>query len=410
MSDIAKRGLRAVRQWLRLVQPRPAILILLLAMSVSCDVFYLSVGWWFGAWPDARPFFLPRDVLLAMGSFWMGIHRVIVKHPALDQQHYLWLMQMPWVRGKPLPRGPVHLVIQDVLLLGLLLLLGVHHQVLPWVSVPFAFLSGYLIALAKALWQTGTAAAAFYTLLVLGMAVHCLSWLPEAALIVGVIAYCLAISAYWQSLLRFPWLREITMAMQSANRQSRAFQFPPAATVEAEVLTALAELPMIWPFGLLHHRHDPHTVSRFEAWAIGILVGWWTWAVLSIFPNPPQEIGLGIVALFVCGCILIRLHRYRAGYASPLSISGRLATRQWIIPGYDRVFLAPLAVFVANATLTPLLWSLQTPTAPATGGLVSLIMLITLLAPPSLRNWQLTAPARLKPIAVKAPQAAVEEI
>ena len=90
------------------------------------------------------------------------------------------------------------------------------------------FLLGYLSGQAKALWQTGAAAAAFYTLLILGLAVHCLSFAPEAALAVGVVAYCLAISAYWQSLLRFPWLHEITIAMQSANRQRRGrFNFRP---------------------------------------------------------------------------------------------------------------------------------------------------------------------------------------
>ena len=106
------------------------------------------------------------------------------------------------------------------------------------------------------------------------------------------------------------------------------------------MLIALPELPMIWPLGLLHHRHDPHCVSRFEAWAIGILAGWWTWAILSILPDAPQEIGFGIVDILALGCILIRPHRYCAGHASPLSIAGRLATGQWIIPGYDRVFCA----------------------------------------------------------------------
>ena len=96
--------IRAVSQWLRLVQPRPAILILIVAMSVACEVVYWVVGRSVQL-PNPRKFFLPGDFLLAMGSFWMGVHRVIVKHPALDRQHYLWLVQMPWAVASRCRRG-----------------------------------------------------------------------------------------------------------------------------------------------------------------------------------------------------------------------------------------------------------------------------------------------------------------
>lgn len=404
-----KNPVRTVHRWLRAVQPPLAFVAIATIGSIVWEALYAITGW-FGQWINPADYFRSRDMVLVFCALVCGIFRVRAFHPVLDTEYYLWLVRTPWVRGKPLPRGPVHLVPQDLLFIVFLLLLRAFHPALPWSVFPLVFLLGYLISLAWSLWLTGQAAAAYGTLFFMGLAIHCLRFSPLAALGVSSVAYCLAVSAYWQSLLKFPWYDALTAAMQTIRRLSASFQLPPAATTEPAAIAALAELPALWPYGVLHHRRLRRTLSTFDAWALGLLAGWWISAMLAALPNPPAELCYLLVGFPVLACILIRLYRYRAGHASPISFSGRFWTGRWIIPAYDRVFLAPLAVLFTAAGLPPVLWSLHVPLAAIAGITTSLVMLVTLLAPPPLRHWQLTAPVRLRPLASKAPQTGVAEI
>jgi energy-coupling factor transporter ATP-binding protein EcfA2 len=119
--------------------------------------------------------------------------------------------------------------------------------------------------------------------------------------------------------------------------------------------------PQRWAYGAVHHRHDRHSLRVFDSWSLGLLLGWFVSALLSAAPNAPPEFCYLFIVITSMACTFMRLYRYRVGHASPISFLGRLFTGRWIIPGYDRVFLAPLAALFTVAGLPPLLWSLRLP-------------------------------------------------
>jgi hypothetical protein len=92
---------------------------------------------------------------------------------------------------------------------------------------------------------------------------------------------------------------------------------------------------------------------------------------------------------------VLRIVIYVAGYAPPISIFGRVATGRWIIPGYDVVFIAPLAA-VAAAWLIML-------TGEAAGIAIALYaplaagaaVWLALALPPRRETWQLTGHHRI---------------
>ncbi len=86
----------------------------------------------------------------------------------------------------------------------------------------------------------------------------------------------------------------------------------------------------------------------------------------------------------------------------PISILGRLATFRWVIPSYDRAFVAPIAGIV-------FLWGfagreLFRPGSQSIVGvsiLLTVALLVVFLPGPSLRTWALTSECRI--VALKPP-------
>jgi hypothetical protein len=132
---------------------------------------------------------------------------------------------------------------------------------------------------------------------------------------------------------------------------------------------------------------------------VSLLAGWWLYAVASLSSDP--EVRRGIVLMVdgsaVAFLVLGRLAIYCTGYAPPISLWGRLWTFRWIVPSYDKVFLAPLAVVLISllvpevATLHGLEPDVAVPLS------LSLALLAGLSLGPSLLNWRLTGRHRLVP-------------
>jgi hypothetical protein len=90
-----------------------------------------------------------------------------------------------------------------------------------------------------------------------------------------------------------------------------------------------------------------------------------------------------------------RLIVYLAGHAPPISEWGRLRTLRFIIPGYDCVFIVPTVTFFVGFLLPQGLRLAGISAGVAIGLSATAVLMLTLLGPPRLRQWQLTAPARL---------------
>ena len=131
---------------------------------------------------------------------------------------------------------------------------------------------------------------------------------------------------------------------------------------------------------------------------MGLLAGWWFFVTGVIFRRLDPTVkggeynGFYLVLMFaVAGRVLI----YCDGYLSPLSLMGRLYHLRPIIPGYDKIFVAPLLALLVGVAA----WYL--PRWVHVDSLIIVSMGVTLCwwfllgMGPSLREWRLTGNHRI---------------
>lgn len=371
-----------MRGWLRLVLPTTRVFGAFVGsylVVVGADVYLRTQ---FG--PRFDPRLEPATVLLLVATTaYYGLFRAVYFHPLYRPDYRRWLEGTPWTLGKPLPVGPLHLTIQDVVVVGLQTLLMV--PVYPrWaVAVPWVFAAVYLVATWAFLWPTGQWRFAYAIAFGGGLLLHLAGDPWKAMTVMG----CLLLVAHFgvrRALMRFPWdvdrLRENLARYDVYPSQQRA------------------ERLLGWPHERLGPKRTFTSITYTHALLVSALVPWWLSAIDAVLPpNAQSNVVLVIAVAIICGAPVCRFLVYRRACAPPITLWGRLLTGRWFIPGYDKLYLAPLACFATGVALLGLLQSagLDRPlTAFITAGWV---LFAVLSVGPSLRRWELTAPARLGP-------------
>lgn len=412
MTDRLPWRLR-IAHWLRLVAPPGWILVALAAGWLLCEGLYVVTAVYFPDAVDPHRFFGPRDYIILLASLLCGACRVAQTHPAQDREYFGWLLRTPWQRGKPLPLGPVHLVPQDLLLVGLLMLLMLHGATISPASVPLAFLVAYLLQLSYLFWYTGQAWTTYGLAFWLGVVVKLSARSPAAALAAAGLAYLPAAIVLWRSLEKFPWRDEIAWALRFWSRQRDVMRMNMPLQQAGQTALTMPELNSVWPLNVLQHQRLPRVIERREAAAIALLLGWWAYVLWSLIPNRADAAPLALAIVLIAGIVTggARLITYVSGHSSPITPWGRFWTMRWIIPRHDVVLLTPLAGVLAACGIPILGIALSVPLAAILGIGLATILLINLFGPPRLRRWQLTAPVRLsKPQLTKHPKTGVEEL
>jgi hypothetical protein len=141
------------------------------------------------------------------------------------------------------------------------------------------------------------------------------------------------------------------------------------------------------------------------------LAGWLVFAIMNFAAatfdhvkmadiDPGKFLPIGwIPCMLVC---LIRIVVYFSTHRPPISVFGRLATGRWIIPSYDRAFLAPVVGLVVLGSLLPHFIGINMHPSPLELPLVvTAVLLIALVPGPSFQTWSLTCESR---ISAKKPQ------
>jgi hypothetical protein len=100
-------------------------------------------------------------------------------------------------------------------------------------------------------------------------------------------------------------------------------------------------------------------------------------------------LGVGLLAAFV------RLVIYVAWCAPPIGLRARWATGRWIIPGYDRVFVVPLATVAVTMILYLALAALGCPMPIVAFSAVFVAVTLAMGMGPSLAEWRLTGEYRM---------------
>ncbi|HET6880701.1 MAG TPA: hypothetical protein VFI31_11130, partial [Pirellulales bacterium] len=113
--------IRAAVRWLRIAAPPRWTPLALLPIAVMELIYGWLIWQWQGA--GAAELLEKRDNIWVFLAFILGVQRVWEFHPLFHEDYRNWLRLTPWTSRSPLPVGPIHLLPQDALWLGLALLL-----------------------------------------------------------------------------------------------------------------------------------------------------------------------------------------------------------------------------------------------------------------------------------------------
>jgi len=381
--------IRAAAGWMRLTLPPTGILVgcLLLYGFIEAIFFYFWVVWGLGVTEGGQQILDVRDGAAAACGVAYGAYRVMAFHPVFRPVYRGWLQFTPWTSEKPLPAGPIHLVLQDVVLIAVVILMLHHSRHAVWI-VPSAMLAGYLAALSVAFLVTGLEGTCYALAFGLGLAIR-LAPDPYAALGVLVLLYPLAYRGLRSSLARFPWPEFLAWGTfwSSFNK--------PIATRRPQGLG--------WPFDRLQPKPldaGPSFVrSPVRALLLSLLIGWHLHAAMChVSDSPGDEPFVVMFYFYLCvAAIAVRLYVYLWYHRPPISILGRILALRWIIPGFDQVLGVPMLAVIAMVGVPWLIAMTGLPISIVMGMSLSLVLFICLAGPPSLQHWHLTGSHRIVP-------------
>ena len=324
------------------------------------------------------PFQISQTQFAALAALLFGLWRVYAFHPLANPDYSQWLKQMPWTPGRPLPMGSVLPGAIDTIVVALLCWMAGT----VWPASPIAPLLTYLVALTLAACIvagfTRQRRVLYVILFGVGVAVR-LAFNPFFSLVVLAILLPLEVLILRRSLEPGRWPKHgFTIGVLSDQRRLRSVELG-------------------WPFAVL----GPWAHSRYVVWPhtliLALLPGWFLWAALS-HPTLNAEQERGVVEIFSGVLVLLIIPRafvWVIGHRAPISLFGRLATGRWIIPGYDRVFLACLLAVLAVMGGEIVLYRFAVPIAIGQRVVVSAWVYLLLAVGPSLRNWELTGEHRI---------------
>ncbi len=308
--------------------------------------------------------------LLGFYGFW----RVLRFHPFF-KRYLMQLTLSPWQAGKPLPYGPVHLCWIDAIVLTLFILLEILCPVLHWTLPLIAFFAGYNLGL-------------FFSLFMTKQVNHILLYLLFAPFFI-----------YLYSNINITLACLVGLTFFSQWTMYRYFkQFPwntPWWTenpIEKFKKEALRRRVIRWPFReLCNTKAESNTLTQHVVTVI--FVFWWTHTISWFFIHSDPEITPEIIAPYYIiafiGIPFIRLVAYLV-YRPPISLFGRFATGQLIVPGYDKIFIAPIILILVGIFVPGLFSRLGIPELIACELNLSLLLFLAIQLPPSYEKWHYT--------------------
>jgi hypothetical protein len=305
----------------------------------------------------------------ALGILYGG-HRAIAVHPDFDAGYRKWLATTPWTVRKPLPMGPVHLVWEDGVVVGTLILASL------WLQLPgsiriaerCAFVNMALLVLS--FWGAEMPLLGYAGGFSLGLVL--LLWNEPWLCLATTAACCLLVQkGIWLSLEKFPWERE--------------HKYSPGRCG--------------WPFDHFFEVAGP-PMKAIRAILFSLHLGWWFFIILGFFPVGKSNTTPDAIIPALLGALplaALRWHLYGFGYKPPITLAGRIATARWIIPSFDVVLVGPISTILGALAVIITCIVNRVPANVSFALTITVSMLFALLSPPGLRAWQLTGGHRMVP-------------
>lgn len=361
-------------------------------------LYYVSVGW-----------------LLVFAGY-----RVLAFNPLINRNYYDWLSRSAWRPGKPLPAGPMLLTWRDLLLVSLIAL---GWQLVAWTAAAAnAGYNWYFFADHARSWAlvAGVGLTFFISYAAVWFAVSLVTdrVISYAMLLVLLVAWPfhrrIAMSAtlvVWVLLAQFGIWRMLRMMALSfrlnPNDGVQPILCDPRQTTRPHLRQSVHLTPTAWPHNVLAPIEDRSLMARWErVWLTVLATVFWHNLILEMGwdggSGPAEGLAL-LIGLYTAVVCFLRACVYCFQVHSPISLLGRVLTKRWIIPGYDRIFV-PLLVtgvigYAAHRFVEWQARSLDTlPFRLAVTAALAALTWHVMSARPRLSEWQLTAPSRRTPI------------
>ncbi len=396
----------SLRASLRQVLPRPVYAALAVICLLSIELTWFLLEQFAGPNTLADQLLLIRDTLIVGLLTAYGVYRVVSFHPLLSPDYLRWLKATPWKRGVPLPIGPVHPVVADAIVVLAFSALLADSRVLsvlpvsrpPAIAGVMACLLAYATTVTMMVWFTYPRRLAYLASFVLAASVQVSAWNPPAAIVLLLAGWMVAqvgLSLSWE---HFPWDHTLNPGDRIKQRWKQMQAHSGAVVDDDPSPDRVPASELGWPFGPLSPWVPPASLSHAEQTLIVAMFCWWLHAALVHVTNKEFLQGAGMMFLGYGTMILAikRLARYGVNHASPLNFQGRLLKLRWIVPGYDQIFVGPLVIVFAAATLGYFgrYW-LQIPPAMLIPAITVCILWVSIWIGPSPEKWKLTAPVRI---------------
>jgi hypothetical protein len=340
-----------------------------------------------------------RSVILGFAAGFYAAFRLVRFHPACNRAYAGWLKLSPWTADQPLPAGPVHLVWQDATVVGVLTALAIWHHVpalLPVTVFILIYLAGFtLLLVLTRRWGPCLVLGFLWPTLMLPEVAPALPGgpgLPAVSILIVIV--CVIWYGHRRSLSAFPWefIKISSRSIAQAEIRIQGLGTPSGAGTQSN---------LGWPYLMLSPKVQPPAISQRTNLALGALAGWWCFCIIRASDMDPVPAAV----LLVCAvfAVMIRLLVYIIGTAPPFNIWGRIATGRIVVPGFDKVFVTPLAV-VVWAMIGGIIINRSGAWYPVAESVVVAVLWWVLFGGgPTLRSWALTGQVRVRaPVIVNA--------
>ena len=396
--------------WLRLVLPRGSLVsIALILLVLFCIIIEVSLGVLLGDPAVEASAEASRDIAhalrrveggaLVFAALMLGAQRIMFFSP-LRPDYRAFLAATPYTGRQSLPLGPLHLVWQDLVVLGGATAFCVFAAGMPAHLLVFLFALGYVAALLLTLCATGQILSAYALAFTMGLAVMAAGNALWAFLALTAV-YGVSYAAIAMMLRRFPW--DTGCDADDASRLTRdqdLREVPPRSYGQPAL--NLSDMRMVgWPLSSLGPRCLGAACPFAHGLLISVLFGWYGFGILRCFPPIPRRDWAFCWALILAFAMVLGGHRlcvYKGGAAVSISLLGRVATGRFIVPAHDKVLLAPAAIGLVGLIGPPLAHKFGISPGVTLIVAPALMLLIVLTAGPTLANWRLTGAYRVEQI------------
>lgn len=371
-------GERAYRQARRRRAIRRAAFLYFLVICVLVFSFVPTAAeWWFGV-PVSMRSYRYETAFAAFVSFLIIGHLLERKFSTLDYlsgSNARWLRTTPWRPGKALPFEEPFITFNDVLMLapvvGLCALMSVNRVWIPLLAVVGAW-ALWLLLLSIGSKSLKTLAVA--ALLALACLLPVPAWLKIACAVGG-------LGALWAGTRR----RDVAFDLIEPPPTIDRFLSQPG--------WVRRQMPVV--------QHAP--LARGTGLWAGALVFWLVFC--GFYTNDlsaeEQRTGVSILVALALVIAVARWAIYVARHNAPISVRGRFNTGTRLIPGHDRVLVAPLISTAAVLVVVTGCLILELPFALAVALPPAIALALCLELGPTLQNWTLTGPHNVPRTALK---------